>query len=163
MDTSGREELIAGAVRMERVFLGALLAGATLFAMVAIAARSGGAFAAPNVILVVVACVVGGTQAVLSFVVPPMHINRQRRSLAESPAGVSDADLIKIHNGSVIFSAALLEGAMFFSLICFIVTGEWWLLLLVAFFAGLMLRKWPSAERLETWLVEQRDLIERTF
>ncbi|MCY2968905.1 MAG: hypothetical protein NT069_35655 [Planctomycetota bacterium] len=163
MDTSGREELITGAVRRERVFLGGLLAGVTMFALVAISIRSGADRPPPNVIVLVFACVVGGTQAVLSFVLPPISINRQRRKLAESPSGASDAELLRVHNLSVILSGAMLEGAMFLSLVCFLVSGEWWLLLLVAVLAGLMLRTWPTASRLDTWLDEQRDLIERTF
>jgi len=76
-------------------------------------------------------------------------------------AGTASPDrLISVYQTIFIVSAALLEGACFFNLICYMVEGQWASLAFVGFCLLVNLSTFPSKDGVETWIQQQLELID---
>jgi hypothetical protein len=85
--------------------------------------------------------------------------------LADSPRAenIPVEKLMNMLRGISIFRLALLEAASFGLLIALVVTGEYWLLAVVAVLIALMLREWPTVAGVTGWIAEQSDRIRQEF
>jgi hypothetical protein len=56
----------------------------------------------------------------------------------------------------MIVRIAVLEGAAFFNVICSIIEHNWWSLGIAGLLVGWMLTNFPTRNRVERWIAEQR-------
>lgn len=171
MNVQDDSKVIAEGIRVMRVFLGALLVGVLLFLAIAVVVKWDHEPGEGEDNTVVLGVFLG--QAVLAalagLLLPGQLLGKQRRELAQSLADSPRAENIPVEKlmnmlrGISIFRLALLEAASFGLLIALVVTGEYWLLAVVAVLIALMMREWPTVASVTGWIEEQRDRIRQDF
>jgi len=153
-----------------RIVMSALLGGLAIFAGVAVAYRYTGHPAAPaQIVLTYVAIVFTGVLTLCSAVVPALWAANARCRLLGAPAGggsgspapIAEAKWYELYQSQLIISAALLEGPAFFSLIAFLIEGSAASLGLAVFLFIMIALKMPSRPRIERWISNQQELLER--
>ena len=162
---------IANCIRAIRVITGVLVAGVVMFMGVALLVkwdhqpREG----EDNTVLLVIFLVQAALITLAGLLIPRKLLTNQRKELAQSLGDTTRAEnipvdkLMKMLLGISILRLALLEGASFALLICLIVTGQFWLLAVVAVLMALMVREWPTVASVTGWIAEQRDRIRQDF
>lgn len=171
MNVQEDSKMIAEGIRGMRVFVGALLAGAVLFAAICVVVkwdhqpREG----EDNTVVLAVFLGQAAFASLVGLLLPGQLLKKQRGELAKSLANSPRTEnipvdtLMNILRGTSIFRLALLEAASFGLLICLVVTGQFWLLAVVAVLMALMLREWPTVAGVTGWIEEQRDRIRQDF
>lgn len=153
-----------------RIIVSALLGGLAIFAGVAVAYRYTGHPAAPALmVLTYVSIVFTGVLTLCSAVVPAIWAATARRGLlatpatdeSGSPAPIAASKWYEIYQSQLIISAALLEGPAFLALIAFLIEGSPASLGLALFLFIMLALKMPSGPRIERWISNQQQLLER--
>jgi hypothetical protein len=145
MDEQGTEAMLEKQVRALQLTIGALIAGALLFAGVAVVLRHQGfqanLGAAPIISMVAV------LQAVGSLAARPMVLSASLRGAREKIA-VSGTDSVatwaRVFASRTIIGAALLEGAAFLFFIAYLLEGQWWALAGGELVSAPQRRNWPA-------------------
>jgi hypothetical protein len=93
--------------------------------------------------------------SVLPQAVAAQQLRAQSRQIREAPR----QPLAGMYVTRTILRGAPLEGAAFFNLIAYIVSGQWWTLGIVAVLMAMLLVPFPSQTDFENWAEQvQRDL-----
>lgn len=162
---------IADSIRVMRVITGALVAGVVSFLAVAVLInwdhqpREG----EDNSVLLAIFLVLAALITLAGLLIPRKLLSKQRKELAQSLGEVTRSGNIPVDKlmimlqGTSIFRLALLEGACFVLLICFVITGKFWLLPVVGAIIGLMVREWPTVAGVTGWIEEQRERFRQDF
>lgn len=170
-DFDSSSTLSDGQARVAQIVAGAMQAGVTLFACIAIVVRISakkGLFAPepwkvlpPDGLISLIALVVAATVLVLSFIVPNASVVATRRTIAKQPD--SDRPLKNqfdsLYMNQMIIGIALLEGGAFFNLIAFMIEGHIPNLIAVLVLLLLMMSRFPSKSRLEMFAQDQEALL----
>jgi hypothetical protein len=150
-------------LRGTRITIGALAAGALLFAVVDIVLWSQGRV--PTVPgMEVISYLAAGYAALMlvgrSVVMRAASAVARKRLLALPE--VTTQKVLEVYGGRTITGAAFLEGAAFFFLMAFLIDGQWWTLAGgLAFAALLAVLHFPTRERVDAWADEQRQALEQ--
>jgi hypothetical protein len=159
MDEPGTEALLEKQVRVLRITVGALIAGALFLAGAALVLRQQGFQA--NLGPVPIISMVAILQAVGSLAARPMVLNASLRGARQKFAlnGTdSDAAWVSVFTSRTIVGAALLEGAAFLFFIAYLLESQWWALAGGLLMVGLMaLWHFPNHDRVVQWIAEQRE------
>jgi hypothetical protein len=158
---------IADGIRSLRVLTGAIVAGAVVFLLIVVAVTwdVGPKRAEEESPSMQIYLGVAIMNALLGLFLPLKQLPTRRLWLVNSlrteqgSGEPSTSDLINLLKGFKIMRLALLEGACFMTLICTIITGNWWLLLMAGALLALMLWQWPTVPSVARWVLEQRELI----
>jgi len=163
-DDSGE---IADGIRALRVLNGQLVAGGFLFLLVVVASGPGVAVEKNDQWNPVTLVLLG--QSVLAvlggWILPRRNEAKRRRELGESlvaaggPGEVSASDLMNMRRETSILRLALWVEAVFATLICTLVTGNRWPMLVAGAILVMMLWQWPTVPSVTRWVLEQRKLI----
>jgi hypothetical protein len=170
MSVFSSDEHARGAVRGIQILVGALMAGMLTFAGIAIVTNLSGDKPRQKNSEVLVYLATGATVValVVRVVVSSIMTKTLRRKIAAGttpdallPADATDADrLLWAYRQILVFEGALCEGPGFFVLVAFIVTGQWWLLAVVAILLGLLAMLIPTFDRAEDWVKDQLEWLE---
>ncbi|MFN0051366.1 MAG: hypothetical protein ACKV0T_04200 [Planctomycetales bacterium] len=157
------EEFVKGRLVGMRVITLALAAGLLSFLALALAViRPEAKEDALTVAYVAVGFAV--TALAARSLIGGMAVAAQRKQLAAGrPTGASGSDadrLLNVYMSQHILQSALLEGPGFFLVVAYIVTGQTWLLAVVALLAALLLAQFPTRDRVENWAERQLELME---
>lgn len=159
MDTSGatftdaEQRQVTAALLTLRIIAGALIMGVATFAAVTIFLVNDN----PNddwSLLFWLA--LGGT--VLAIIMSQVMTAMVSRGAVTRDITVEKA--LAIYSQRVIVGMAILEGAAFFTLVIFLIEGQWLLLAATALLVVLMFIKFPSRGGLVRWIEERRQLAE---
>jgi hypothetical protein len=101
-------------------------------------------------------CLVVG---VLQFVVPEIICSVQRKVLAATPSGTDAVPLLILYRRRLITGAALCESGAFFAGMAFMLEGKAVILIAVASLLVLILARWPTEDRVRSWMVAQFEKI----
>ena len=145
-----------------RIIVSALLGGLAIFAGIAIAYRYTGHPEAPaQLLLTYVAFAYTGVMTLCSAVVPALMAANGRRQFLGSAEPIAESAWYGIYQTQLVVSAALLEGAGFLALIAFLIEGSRASLGLALFLFIMLALKMPSGPRIERWISNQQELLER--
>jgi hypothetical protein len=149
-------------VTIMRIVLGALLSGLAIFAGMVIALRYTGHPAAPAQLVMTYVCIVFTViLALASAVVPALVAANGRRQLRDAPEPIAESEWYGMYQTQLIISASMLEGPGFFALIAFLTEGSLASLGLALFLFIIIALKMPSVPRVERWISNQQELLER--
>jgi hypothetical protein len=88
------------------------------------------------------------------------HLVFPRFMVARAPGGASpftsEMQACSAFQTQMIVRIAVLEGAAFFNVICSIIEHNWWSLGIAGLLVGWMLTNFPTRNRVERWIAEQR-------
>lgn len=171
-------DAIAGPLRTLQIIWGSLIAGVTVFLVVALIVRSGGDEAIVvqkdmfdfSSMLVVVVALIALLCLLAFFTVPALVVNTQRQALATSrPAhevggGLEGSrsgpqDLLPIYQTQFIVGMALLEGGAFLNLVAFLIEGSPLNLAVAGALLLFMIIRLPTRSGLAHWLEHQQRLL----
>jgi hypothetical protein len=171
-------------VRVSQIILGALIAGplaliaASLFISPLLAPPAGAAGAGPSdvlgPILNYMAVAFGALAVCMCFVVPPVIAAASRRAMVQSgratkPSGTAPvgaklesidearASLLLAFQTQFIVGAAILEGAVFFAAVVYLLHGNPIALGVAIVLLGLSLARFPTKARTELWIEQQQE------
>ena len=151
-------------LRGMQIVAGALMMGVLIFAGIAfmIREKDDGSFPVVSMLGAGMAAVM----TVLHFVVPAANVRTERDKFDAGEWRATDQEgryqkLIGVYRHKLIIGLAMLEGAAFFNLIAFIVEGKLWTAGIVAGLMFLMAMQFPTQTRVEHWIEDQSQLIER--
>ena len=143
------------AIRTSQLICSALIAGVTLFLLVAL-------FIATNAKPPLVAYVALGVTSLvvaLRFLIPDVVVNQMIKALPKSHGEMTRGRLFGLFQIRMIIGVALLEGASFFNLVSYILEGQWWSIATVVFLLMLMGMMFPTLGSFEGWFGDlSRDL-----
>lgn len=145
---------LAARVRTMRIIAVALPAGAVMMASLMIYLRST-RNAAPDPdlpILSLAACGLFVVQVALSFIVPRMIRRATLRSLAGTTASSSPENLVGVYQTCTIIALALLEGAVMFAAVVYLIEGRFWAIAPIVFGIALMAMHLPTEAGVIRWL-----------
>ncbi len=162
--TSGQRNDVGQNLRVMRIILIALCLGVLSFATVVLVVSRGAApDAKPLMAWIGLAFAVAaflGRQFMRSF----LEVVNRKGMLEKEKAGAAtkspEAFLWNIYQTRLIIGAALLEGACFFNLVCYMVEGQWWNLAVVGVFLAINASTYPTKDGVETWIQQQLELLE---
>lgn len=151
-------------LRVMRIILVALCLGVVFFGAVVLVASQN---AKPAVRPVMAWLGLGlGVSALLArqFMRSFLETVNRKGLIEKTKAGVSGEEtsnlLIKVYVSRLIIGAALLEGACFFNLICYMIEQQWWNLAVVGVFLAINASTFPTKDGVETWIQQQLELLE---
>jgi hypothetical protein len=98
-------------------------------------------------------------EAVLQAVIPAMQVAAARKRLAAQQPGADAVALLGVYRSRAIVGAAMCEGGAFFAVITYMIEGHTAILIVALLLVVLILARWPSEDRLRTWLVTQYEKI----
>jgi hypothetical protein len=108
-----------------------------------------------------------GIALVLQAFIPSLVVSANRSSYLNSQPrqdprdrAEAEARLMPLFQTKHIIRMALLEGAAFFCLVAYLVSGLSWLYAIVAALVALMVVSLPTRSALDNWLEEQLQLLE---
>jgi hypothetical protein len=139
-----------------QIIAGALIVGPLLFAGIAFVAAQGQQ--PRNDILAYIAIGFAMIALVASPVVSTIAANQRLRQLESRGPELSLMDLFGVLGTRVIVRAAILEGAVFFCCIAYMVTALWWTLGTALLLLALMIPFFPTRGRFDDWVREQREI-----
>lgn len=151
-----------GFVRVSQIITVALIMGVVVFLGVALVVR-GNEPPAQDALIAVMAVGFSAVAIVLRYIIPTLMTRvqiQQWKDRSGTPANTSeqiDLHLLNVFQSQHIIGLALLEGAGFFCLVAYLVTGRVWLLGSVAVLVALMAISFPTRSRIENWILQQRE------
>jgi hypothetical protein len=138
-------------LRVMQIIAGALCAGALTFGLVAvIVVANGFERSETNPIVSLVGLGGAAFNWVLHFVIPPKVA---RVSPNDSQPNLET--LYGVYLTRMIIGLALLEGAIFFNVVAYIIEQNWWSLAVASGLLFWMLIKFPTHTRVEHWIETQ--------
>ena len=149
----------AKGIRNSQIICIALLAGLSAFFVVAVIAskETGPAH------LSYIGLGLGVVQIVISFVVPGIVARSQAQRLAATSNEVIESELFAVFQTKMIIGLALLEGAGFFNLVCYMSEGQWWTLAFTGFLMLLMAMRFPTLRQFESWADDKKRDLQNQF
>ena len=162
------EDSARTSVRALQIIVAALALGVLAFTGVAITIVLGNRAAQqqqPDLMTAYLAIGFAATALGLRFVIGGLIAAGHRKKLAaghrDSLAGTDLGDqLLLTFQQKTIFERALMEGALFFVLISFIIAGQWWSLGVAAVLLIALVIPFPTYDAVADWVRQQRELIE---
>ena len=151
-----------------RVIIAALVSGVVMFFVVVLVLRGNQPAGQP--MIAYVAAGVALMSFAASLFVPQVMVVPVRQSIAAGnapseasvPEGVGDVGRLgALYQTRVIIAGALLEGAAFFNTIAYLLEGQMLTLLVTIALILAILSQFPTAARVENWVVNQREIIEQ--
>lgn len=139
-------------VRIAQLITLALVAGAIVFAGIAVVAV--GALNEPpsgSIVSLIGAAMTLG-QAGLAVFVPDLVVSRTPTQQLQTSAELRPYSLFMTRH---IIRLALLEGATFFNIVATIIEHNWWSLGIAGLLVGWMLTQFPTRNRVEAWIARQ--------
>jgi len=80
---------------------------------------------------------------------------------ANLPASMTDGDrLLFVFQQKTIIESAIVEGAAFFTIMSYLITGQWWSLAVAAVLVLVNLIPFPAFDRVENWVQYQLEFLE---
>jgi hypothetical protein len=174
---TGEEPFPGAAARLRamRIIHGALVASSLTFAVIAFVLGQQGLLPpVADAILAYVGAAFAAVIALASLVLPPLIAAGWRRQVArgvspvaavrayrpgyEMPAVGSDPHWWGLYQTQFLIRAALLESAVFFLLVAYLMTGAGWTLGVAAFFLLWLALLFPTLGRVQRWVQAQKDL-----
>ena len=166
MSTSdGIEERKRQVLSTSRLITFALIAGLVFFGTIAFVSR----WAQQPGDLMVAYLAVGMSvlMIVVQAIFPQVMVANKRSEWLNPPAGQDRIDaarapleLCMLFHTKRIMQCAMLEGAGFFCLIAYIITGQWWLYAIVFLLIAIMIFTLPTRPKLDQWIENQMQLLE---
>ena len=135
-----------------RIIAGAMTFGVVAFATVAIVLRLGEPAEAARLLSLIGA--IGGFVLVLVRQLIVGLLGGRAASLKPGQPYGAFAPYVS----RMIVGLAILEGAAFFNLVCYLIEGHWWSLAVVGVLLVLMLAAFPTRTRLRYWLADREQL-----
>ena len=136
---------VSAAIRTMQIINGALIAGVAVFALVMLGPADG-----ELEMLGMIATAFAFVTTIVSFVLPGF--------LGDSRTLVTDGELLGLYQVRLIVGLALLEGAAFFNILVFSMEHHWASLMVGGILILLLLSRWPTRSKIESWIRTQREL-----
>jgi hypothetical protein len=163
--SSDLEKTKQGFVLVSQIISFALIGGVVMFAAIAFLIGPNQPGGGP--LVAYLAAGFAGIALVLQAFVPALVVSANRNSYLNSqprqdPRDRAEAEtrLMPLFQTKHIIRMALLEGAAFFCLVAYLVSGLLWLYAIVAALVALMVVSLPTRSALDHWLEEQLQLLE---
>lgn len=171
MQSSISENALSKQLRTMQIIVFVMLAGCLSFTAIAVAVVNMRVTVVPTPNLPLITYIALGValvDAILSFIVPKFMLPTQLRAMIQggklsgsSPPETSVNDsiltLYRLYQTQLIVSAAILEGAILFLVIAYMVEAQIVSLMAAAPLILLLAMKFPTLSRLERWIEEQHD------
>ena len=163
-----QRESLGGLLMTMRVIVAALVSGVVMFFVGVLVLRGDQAAGQPMIAYLAAGFAVMAFAA--SLFVPQVITGPVRQSIAADsapsgasvPEGVGDVlRLGALYQTRVIIAGALLDGAAFFNIIAYLLEGQMLTLLVTAALILALVSQFPTAARVENWVVNQREIIEQ--
>ncbi|MGC1273374.1 MAG: hypothetical protein WBC44_06670 [Planctomycetaceae bacterium] len=138
-----------------RIIAGALIFGVVAFGTVAVVLRLGEPPGQNSFV-----SAIGAGFAFVTVIARQMFIGFLGGRTASQVPGTTSAALAS-YQTRMIAGLAILEGAAFFNLICYLIEGHWWSLAVVAALLAWMIASYPTRTRLLHWVEDREQL--KTF
>ncbi len=139
-----------------QIIAGALIVGPLLFAGIAFVAAHGQQ--PRNDILAYIAIGFATIALVASPAASTIVANQRLRQLGSRGPELSIMDLFGVLGTRVVVRAAILEGAVFFCCIAYMITSLWWTLGTALLLLAIMIAFFPTRGRFDDWVREQREI-----
>jgi len=149
-------------LRVIQFLVGVLIMGPVLFGVALLSLQNQPAIAGPaRETFLLVFAVFAVCALVASFGVPRAFMSVQRRVLARSQAdAAADPGWPGRYQTQILVAMAPLEGAAFFGLVLYLITGDLLPVAIAAAFVAIMLLRFPTRSRVEGWILRQQELLE---
>jgi hypothetical protein len=173
MSPYSSEEFARGVVRTVQIIVFALAVGPVVFAGIALIQRMN---QPPQQDAMIAYLAVGFAVTALGVrsLIGAAMATKQRKQIAAGswslgpnaargglPTSVTDGDrLLFAFQQKTITESALVEGAMFFVLISFMIVGQWWSLAVAGVLLVVNVVPFPTYDRIENWVRYQLELME---
>ncbi len=102
-------------------------------------------------------------QIAMRFVIPGFIKRAQIQKLTITESANLDAQLFAIFQTQLIVGLALLEGAGFFNLVCYMAEHQWWTLAILALLVLLMGMMFPTLGQFESWAENEKRELQNRF
>ena len=151
----------ATVIRTSQIIASALMAGVTVFGVIAVA--MGGKVQPRQPIVAYIAILLAAQVVALRFFIPNLVVNSRLKSLKESGLEAIKNQLPALFQTRMIIGLALLEGAAFFNLVSYLIEGQWFSIGVAGFLLALMAMMFPTIRKYDLWADEALQSVNSNF
>jgi hypothetical protein len=148
-------------VRTMQIIMAGLLSGSTIFLVIALALRTLGNLPQPpgQDMLTNVGVLLTAGILLAHALLPRRLLAAQRRNLAQAGSANDRGAWCGVFQTNMIIRAALIEGAVYFWLIAYLVEGRVWSPIVALVGIGILALHFPTRSLVERRIDQQRDLL----